>query len=226
LAKIGDPTNNGALYFWDVYGTVPNWFSTAHAIKTYMNPSDASSPASGVFTDEPYGTYGITSYVANFQSLGHFFNDGSVTGFSDYRIMSIRDITDGLSNTIFMVEKNAVCQNTTYENTVAVVENNGDSNTDPNYYNIWAYGRTAWPEWNPVFAYQVTGPASKFQLNPLFTGPNANCDPRFASAPRSAGILVGLGDGSVHLLSSGIDPNTWWALCTPDQGEVIDGSSY
>jgi hypothetical protein len=144
-------------------------------------------------------------------------------------------VTDGLSNTIFMTEKVTVCSNSTYESGIAVTEGNGDSNTDLNYYPIWAYGRTYWPEWNPVFAaslswpgyqYGVIGPASKFQVNPITSGPNANCDPRLASAPRSAGILAGLGDGSVHLLSAGIDPNIWWALCTPDQGEVIDGSAY
>jgi hypothetical protein len=168
--------------------------------------------------------------VANYQSLGHFINDGTNGGqspvISDYRIMGIKDVTDGLSNTIFMAEKMTVCQNVTYETTTAVAENNGDSNTDPNYYNIWAYGRTAWPEWNPVFAWQVTGPASKFQVNPTWTGANANCDPRLASSPRSAGILAGLGDGSVRLLAGTIDPNIWWALCTPDGGEAIDGNAY
>jgi hypothetical protein len=74
-----------------------------------------------------------------------------------------------------------------------------------------------------VFAYQITGAASKFQVNPTTTGTTATCDPRLASAPRSAGILAGLGDGSVRFVSASVDPNTWWSACTPDQGEVLGG---
>ena len=108
-------------------------------------------------------------------------------------------------------EKLAVCDKPTFS---------GASAGGP-YYNIWAYARTAWPEWNPVFGYQITGPASKFQVSPTFKGATATCDPRYASAPRSAGILVGLGDGSVRMLASGVSPDTWWRACTPDGGEVL-----
>jgi prepilin-type N-terminal cleavage/methylation domain-containing protein len=193
LARIGPP-----YYFWKVY--------TNHPVTIYQNPSDASSPDNGLFNDSGWGDYGVTGYAANFQSLGHFFNDG------DNKTMKLTTIPDGLSNTIFMAEKTTVCINPVYNN---------NAEGDPNYYNIWAYGRTAWPEWNPVFAYQVTGPASKFQVQPTFAGAGATCDPRFASAPRAAGILVLLGDGSVQMLGAGVSPSTWWALCTPNGGEVI-----
>jgi hypothetical protein len=99
----------------------------------------------------------------------------------------------------------------------------GASNVGP-YYNIWAYGRTPWPEWNPVFGFQITGSASKFQSSPTASGASATCDPRLASAPRAAGILVALGDGSGRLVSASVDPSTWWAACTPDQGEVLSGN--
>jgi prepilin-type N-terminal cleavage/methylation domain-containing protein len=193
LAKIGPP-----YYFWKVY--------TNHGVTTYINPSDPSSPDNGLFNDSGWGNYGVTGYVANFQALGYFLND------SQNKLMRISSVRDGLSNTIFMTEKATVCVNKVYNN---------NAEGDPNYYNIWAYGRTAWPEWNPVFAYQVTGLASKFQVQPITDGPNANCDPRFASTPRAAGILVGLGDGSVQMLSSSVTPTTWWALCTPIGGEVV-----
>jgi prepilin-type N-terminal cleavage/methylation domain-containing protein len=192
LAQVGPP-----FYFWQIY--------THHGVATYVNPSDASSPGDGLFPD--YGSvYGVTGYAANYQSLGYFLND------STNRILRIGSVSDGLSNTIFMAEKQTLCQNVTYAN---------NSYGDPNYYNIWAYGRTAWKEWNPVFAYQVTGPASKFQVQPIWTGPNANCDPRYATAPRSSGLLVSLGDASVRLVSSGVSPTTWWAACTPDQGDLL-----
>jgi prepilin-type N-terminal cleavage/methylation domain-containing protein len=194
LAQIGPP-----YYFWQVY--------TNHGIKIYTNPSDPTAPNNGLFNDAGWADYGVTGFVTNFQALGHFFNDG------DNQIMRLASITDGLSNTIFTAEKMTVCVNPNY------VEH--DPSYDPNYYNIWAYGRTAWPEWNPVFAYMVTGPASKFQVTPRSGGPTATCDPRFATAPRTAGILVGLGDGSVRLVSSAVSPDTWWYACTPNGGDVL-----
>jgi prepilin-type N-terminal cleavage/methylation domain-containing protein len=191
LAKKGPP-----YYFWQVY--------TNNGVKTYVNPSDPSCPTNGLYNDAGWGTYGVTGYAANYQSLGYFLND------STQRLMRMGSITDGTSNTVFFAEKTAVCLNNAIPSGYSGAK-----------YNIWAYGRTAWKEWNPVFGYQITGPGSKFQVNPTWAATNSNCDPRLASSPRSAGILVGMGDGSCRLVSASVDPNTWWAACTPDQGEVL-----
>ncbi|VTS00024.1 DUF1559 family PulG-like putative transporter [Tuwongella immobilis] len=187
--------------FWAIY--------TNNGVKTFVNPSDPSNPANGLFNDSGWGNYGVTGYAANYVSLGHYLRS------NNNRLRKLNGISDGTSNTIFYAEKVAVCQRSTFS---------GASAGGP-YYNIWAYGRTAWPEWNPIFGYQVTGPASKFQVNPVASGAAATCDPRLASAPRSAGILVGLGDGSVRMLNSNVNPDTWWAACTPDGGEVL-GSDW
>jgi hypothetical protein len=195
LARVGPP-----FYFWQVYQD--------NGLKVYVNPSDASGPSNGLLDDAGWGIYGVTGYAANYQGLGYFLND------STQRIMRFGDVVDGLSNTIFMAEKITVCNRNPFPG----------SYVGPKY-NIWAYGRTAWNEWNPVFAYQVTGPASKFQVNPITTGSKANCDPRYASSPRSAGILIGLGDGSVRFLSASVSPETWWSACTPAGGEVL-GSDW
>ncbi len=199
LANMGPPN-----YFWNVYQN--------YSVKTFLNPSDSSSPPKGLYNDSGWGNYGVTGYATNFQALGYFFSD------SQNQIMTIPGVLDGLSNTIFIGEKMTLCVNSVY---------NHDAEGDANYYQIWAYGRTAWPEWNPVFNYQVTGPAGKFQVmpkSPVFSSTVLNgvaCDPRLPTAPRSAGILVGLGDGSVRLVSSGISAYTWWYACTPGGGEVL-----
>jgi prepilin-type N-terminal cleavage/methylation domain-containing protein len=185
--------------FWAVYQN--------NAVKTFTNPSDPTN-AGGLFDDAGWGTYGVTGYAANYQALGWYFTT------TNNRLRKMASISDGTSNTIFFAEKTAVCNKPTFS---------GASNAGP-YYNIWAYGRTAWPEWNPVFGYQITGSASKFQSSPTANGASATCDPRLASAPRSAGVLVALGDGSGRLVPASVDPIMWWYACTPDQGEVLSGN--
>ncbi|MGL4551257.1 MAG: DUF1559 domain-containing protein [Gemmataceae bacterium] len=183
-------------YFWTVYRDSPG--------KMFINPTDPSQPATGIYNDPGYGNYGVAGYVVNYAALGNIVND------RDNR-MNMLGVTDGLSNTVFWAEKLAVCERTTFS---------GASSPGP-YYNIWAYGRTAWPEWAPVFNQLITGPASKFQVQPTFKGATATCDPRLASAPRSSGILVGLGDGSVRFLAASVAPDTWARALTPNGGEVM-----
>lgn len=191
----GEPLN----IFWAVYQN--------NAVKTFSNPSDASDRQRGLYTDGSWGTYGVTGYGANYQSLGYYLTT------SNNKLRNLNSVADGTSNTIFYAEKVTTCE----RSPLPSPEQAGP------YYNIWAYGRTAWKPWNPVFAYQITGAASKFQVNPTTAGAAATCDPRLASAPRSAGLLAGLGDGSVRMIAGGVDPNTWWAACTPDGGEVLGG---
>ena len=198
LAKIADKGTTN--YFWSVY--------TNYGVKPFVNPSDPSCPSNGLYNDAGWGNYGVTGYAANFQALGWWFKT------TNNKVTRMATVTDGTSNTIFYAEKLAVCMNNAIPSGYSGAK-----------YNIWAYGRTAWNEWNPVFGYQLTGAASKFQVNPTWAGTTSTCDPRVASAPRAAGILVAMGDGSGRLVSAAVDPNTWWAACTPDQGEVL-GSNW
>jgi prepilin-type N-terminal cleavage/methylation domain-containing protein len=186
LARLG-------TVFWPMY---------REGIGSYVSPSDPSVPKNGVYFDPGFGNYGVTSYVSNYQAFGDVRYD-----LPNYRKMS--SVSDGLSSTLFMAERIAVCPRSTFP---------GASTAGP-YYSIFAYARTTWPEWNPTFAYLVLGAGSKFQVNPTFRGSNATCDPRFASSPRASGILVSLGDGSTRLISSGIVPLAWWALVTPSAND-------
>jgi prepilin-type N-terminal cleavage/methylation domain-containing protein len=197
LAKIA---NKGTTdYFWTVYQN--------NGVKPYVNPSDPSCPLTGLYNDAGWGDYGVTGYAANYQALGWWFKT------TNNKTMRLTSITDGTSNTIFYSEKTAVCLNGSIPSWYSGAK-----------YNIWAYARTAWPEWNPVFAYEITGPASKFQVTPTWSTTTSSCDPRLASTQRTSGILVGLGDGSGRFVASSVDPNTWWAACTPDQGEVMSSN--
>lgn len=68
--------------------------------------------------------------------------------------------------------------------------------------------------WAPAFAWQTT---AKFQPTPS----PAECDPDRAQGMMSAGINVGMADGSTRLVSRDISPQTWWYACTPNGGEVL-----
>jgi len=164
-------------------------------VPLYTNPTDWTNGGNTTLEDGGWGTYGVTGFAANYAALG-YMND------NEDESKDFASVTDGTSNTLFYTEKFTKCETSTL------------------YYNIWAYGDASWYEWNPVFAAYITGPASKFQVNPSSGDASATCNPQLAQSPRSSGILTCLGDGSTRHLNATIDEDVWWALCTPDQGEV------
>ncbi len=167
------------------------------------NPCDATEGADGLLNHVPWGNYGVTGYAANYSALGY-------VRVGDRKVHKLSTLTDGTSNTLLFTEKFQSCRNAAYY-----------SNNDNWYYNIWAYGEEYWYEWNPIFAAYITGPESKFQVMPSQGSETATCNPLLATAPRSSGILATNGDGSTNHISSSIDPTVWWALCTPNGGEVL-----
>lgn len=177
-------------------------------VNFFRNPDDASLGQSGLVNHVPWGNYGVIGYGANYQALGAIR-----PGNRDIRGMG--SFTDGTSNTLMFAERYMSMKNA-----------DATSNNDYWYYNIWAYGEEYWYEWNPVFAAYITGPASKFQVKPSEGNDAATVNPLLAHACRSAGILVGMTDGSTTMLASEMEPNVWWSVCTPMGGEVANANDY
>jgi hypothetical protein len=140
--------------------------------------------------------------------------------------------TDGTSNTILFTEKYAKCNQATGPTWNGNHWNDGwgcDTTAfslsyilgyslgNPFFACDYAFGNSPAP--NP----EAIGPASRFQVAPIPVG--GTCDPALAQAPRAGGILALLGDASVRLVSSGVSGTTWWAACTPANGEVL-GSDW
>jgi hypothetical protein len=134
----------------------------------------------------------VGSYAGNFRVFG-------VGGAKDWEGAARIPATfpDGTSTTILFAEKYARC--------------NAEGT-------LWA--RVDTDPWQPAFGVFLTGPSSKFQQLPTpYTG--AACDPRRAATAHPGGMQVCLADGSVRSVSGGIRPETWWAACTPNGGEVL-----
>jgi prepilin-type N-terminal cleavage/methylation domain-containing protein/prepilin-type processing-associated H-X9-DG protein len=138
------------------------------------------------------------SYGVNGQIFRHNYQWGGV-GLARFPA----SIPDGTSNTIMYTEKLARC----------------DSGNYPNNY---------WPDWGSIILSDDLGDPTGNAAIPQFRPPGANpatCDGGRASSPHTGGINVGLFDGSVRSISTGISAQTWWYAATPAGGETL-GSDW
>ncbi len=187
--------------------------------KTYACPSDPTYGNGLLQTDWASGCY-----LANFQVFGipTVGDNGSADMNGSPNLKS--SFSDGTSQTVLFAEQYTV--------------------RPGGHYLLWAHG--GWnPSWMPIFAYGpssaaggsyssgmdgnaspgYSGPASKFiQVSPsVFAGTASNT--LLPVALHTSGMNVGMADGSVRNLNSGMLPATWWAICTPSLGD-IPGSDF
>jgi len=178
-------------------GTYSQWTTKIQnaQVKTYICPSDPTQSPSR----PARASYGVNGMI-----FRHNYQWGGVG------LMSFpASLTDGTSNTIFYTDKLAQC--------------NGAGSGE-------GYNDNYWPDWGPIITSPdgpngpgITGPASIFQPQP--SGNPANCTGKRASSPHTAGINVGLGDGSVRFVGTGVSGNSWWAAMTPNNGDIL-GSDW
>jgi prepilin-type N-terminal cleavage/methylation domain-containing protein len=206
-------------------------------IKTYLCPSDPSLSNTNA---APNG-WAAGCYAANamaFSKYSYATGGDPMTAFVPGPLMTSGNFNtklfpistggkqmpgnypDGLSNTIFFVEKYSICS----------PDGNGDN------------GGSQWPsryepQTSPYVAYdgptgnslafgsnQVGQKASThgiegfFQVQPLPYLGAGGCKPGIASSGHSQGMVAGLGDGSVRFLSKSMSPQTFWMAMVPDDG--------
>jgi prepilin-type N-terminal cleavage/methylation domain-containing protein len=229
-ATPGPAFNIGIIWpTWDSVNVGNNTFLRQTKIATYQCPSD---PSLGNCID---WCSGDSSYAGNFQVFGGAANTNSNSNW-DGQARIPATIPDGTSNTIFFAEKYSRC--------------NGTGNPGGTwwmrgiYHGIKSFGGMGTPggsddsfpgdRLSAVFGGGIgidgtvwlTGPNSKFILQPAnFLSSPGPCDRRVATSPHTAGMNVGLGDGSVRFINPSISGDTWWAVCTPAGGEVL-GSDW
>jgi prepilin-type N-terminal cleavage/methylation domain-containing protein len=184
--------------------------SVQATVKTYQCPAD---PTWG--NGKMGGWAAVGSYVYN----GMIFQADWIFGYSKFPA----SISDGTSNTIFFAD--------TYSMGTA-------SSGQPTLW-WWDYNAFQTPyassgAWNDCAPLNYFGQA----YVPLVTPSPSYCQSNMegtwggfsvcmcrATSPHTAGINVGMGDGSVHIVAQGISGTTWFAACTPNYGDLL-GSDW
>jgi prepilin-type N-terminal cleavage/methylation domain-containing protein len=207
---FGENPGPNQTYYSGAAGVGTPAFVGARTLKAFICPADPSVP-SGTYTDVLFSLpWGTSSYAGNFLVFGltdRNFNILSYQG--DSRIPT--DIPDGTSNTILFAERYAVCESTALALQRACLWD-------------WWEGLSVGPghDYYPYFALMTSngdniGPQSIFQVRPT----PGNCDASRASTAHTGGMQVCLADASVRTLVAGMSGTTWWAACTPANGEVL-----
>jgi prepilin-type N-terminal cleavage/methylation domain-containing protein len=221
---------NSSVTSANLYG---GYFARGQIIKTYICPSDPTEPSN---MDSFFGGgWASGNYAANVM----VFDPGKNTPQAPGTIVS--SMPDGTSNTIIMGHKYKQCDATLgigghAENDWAWYSRDGNGG----FWTAPAFGMATYVKLNGVpatvngfsnipaggqgadFSYSHSVPPSgiPFQLKPAAQ----QCDFEVTVAPHAV-MPVGLGDGSVRTVSSGISVVTWWNACNPKDGNVL-GSDW
>jgi type II secretory pathway pseudopilin PulG len=193
-------------------------------VKTYLCPSDGTGADDGLWppTGDPneVGKWAYSNYGGNLQVFGNP-DVGNVPYYTLQTGMKIQTVADGSSNTIFFAEKFRQCV-VPSAGTYASLWGHGFWNVP--YMAEFAYGNRAGTTGYTADAgvTGVVGPSALFQTIPQSS---PLCNPMMTQQIHTGVILVGLGDGSVRGVGSGVSGATWWAAITPTGGEVL-GSDW
>jgi len=197
-------------------------------IPTFLCPSASASDgsfdvrnASGMVL----ATFARSTYVANAgqeEPWGYAIEESDLLAdgpmFRNSRIR-VRDVTDGLSNTVFLGEHVPVLSDKTW---VGVVPGASVCANNPNRFPITecdfaatlvnVHSGPAAAEMDPVAGFAPIHPPN----SPL----SHVCQ---MYSEHGSGANVSLGDGSVRFISASIHQPTWAALSSRNKGEIISG---
>jgi prepilin-type N-terminal cleavage/methylation domain-containing protein len=209
-------------------------------IKTYICPSDPTSPSNINLTDDPNSKYATAgSYAGNVMVFDPKPVSNTSTGAKapGAKLTIVTAMPDGTSNTVIFAHRYKFCDG----NGPGGVS--GRSQTD-----WWAYPRDGivgyWGV--PGFGYQTYrnfngAQASMWSGWPDYTYPPRSsppyvptsgipfqvaptdglCNFQLLVSPHPGVMIAGLGDGSVRTVGSSISTATWWMACNPKDGGVV-----
>ncbi|HZY83218.1 MAG TPA: DUF1559 domain-containing protein [Gemmataceae bacterium] len=183
-------------YAWRIGAEADPGPIVSATVKTYLCPSDGNNVPVQMWG----GGWAAGNYVANYLVFADAPNWNA-----NYNARIPASFTDGTSNTIIFAEKVARC-----------LDSAGN-----NYSPLWGHGD--WDlNWMPAFMTWLDNNANTgFQVIPA----PKTCMHFKASSSHTAGMNVGIGDGSVKFISQGMSTTTFYFACTPRGGETL-GSDW
>jgi prepilin-type N-terminal cleavage/methylation domain-containing protein len=220
------------------------YFARSQVIKTFICPADPTEPTNMDMTGGPLAgpawqaTWADGNYLGNvlvFDLDGTYSQNGTSPNGSKTIVNSM---PDGSSNSIIFAHAYKSCSNLNNQSGYTV---NGSIDKNWAWY-PWDGGLGQWQA--PAFGFAtyvalggtMTGSthgadfsSSKsvppsgipFQVQPA----SGNCNWDVAASPHTGVMIVGLGDGSVRMVSQGISVTTWFYACVPNDGNPL-GSDW
>jgi len=168
------------------------------AVSVYICPSDFT--VSSNWSGAQVGSWMASCYAANYQVFGLVRAGGN----ADAPQFPLANIPDGSSNTIFFTEA------------YSQVSNGG---------NLWAYPGMDWSwQWHPVVADTRYLGTTVYGL-PQFQPTVAQANKYYAQTPHSGSIVVGMGDGSIRTVNSGVSQINWQYALQANDGQPL-GSNF
>lgn len=224
----GDPTGLGSLHFMllpyieqnNLFGSVTDpltyWNVTMQTVLDGLTcPSDPTASSNSVGAGPGGdGPYGACSYAGNVM----VFEPGRVAPSHPGTLTTT--MRDGSSNTVMFAERYKNC-NFTWQ---------GDGT-----FCAWGWSTSLGiPFARPGFGIpndpnsaswgleNLIGPRYSFGNIAFQTAPRPeDCNPRVTQSGHTGGMVVGLGDGSLRIVSEGMSVSTWVHACIPNDGAVL-----
>jgi prepilin-type N-terminal cleavage/methylation domain-containing protein len=187
-------TSGGVTYNYNYTGY--GYGSTYSAVvPIYVNPSDPTC-ADGFVSGTSVAGYSVNaSALPSIYKYSYNYGGSPYSYSSGTKVNLASGFPDGTSNTVILAEHYG---KTTYTYSYSGYTYSYDQ---PNYWGYTSFDKTSIIQDNPrpedaIYSY--------------------------VQAPRSEGIIIGLGDGSSRLISSTISTTTWQNACDPRDGAVLD----
>jgi len=215
----GAPAHHGTLQYFllayieggNIYNATSQYsWNSASVVKSYVSPGDATMPSNFIINSLG-GTRGGTSYTCNWYVFGGTDQPNTSNNGSGPIASIPRSFPDGTSSTIVFGERYSQC------NGVGHIWGEDGQGAGPSAGTDY-YG----PDWwdNNIPTQQYPGGAKTVVL-PQFQPSITACDSSRMQGLYAGGMLVGLGDGSVRLVNSGITPLTWTYAIFPNDGQTL-----
>jgi prepilin-type N-terminal cleavage/methylation domain-containing protein len=197
-----------------------------NVIKTYICPSDPTEPTNTHATAD--GSLSATNWGS-----GNYA--GNVLVFDPNRLGSITSsMPDGTSNTVILAHRLKLCDaNGPGAFGGVTVEEWAAEPWDTGQHNIPGFGYAEYKSLRGTNSNMSLGSNLPeisfgnlpFQIRPSSTAVGSGtCNIETTVSPHEV-MIVGLGDGSVRSVSSGVSKATWVSACIPDDGTVL-GSDW